>query len=222
MDYKHLDYQLKNLLPGLHVFTTKRLSEQTAVPILVHDQQVVYGSSSIISYLDEKFPERSLTPKENQLQQQALKWENYVDTEIGIHIRRCFYHVLLEHPQIVIPLLTHNGPWYGKLLLTAMYPKLKIRMKKGMQINKVTAEQSKEHLRIAIDKLYDHLQVNSFVVGNQFTRADLAAASLLAPLSRPESFGLNWPDNLPESLGTLISELNDKTRWVNELYEKYR
>ncbi len=222
LDFKRLDYQVKNLLPGLHGLTTKKLSAQTAVPILVHDQYVVHGSSHIISYLDETFPEHSLTPKENQLKQQAFEWENFVDTEIGVHIRRCFYHILLEHPNILIPLFTHNGPWYGKILLRGMFPKLKTRMKERMHINQETAQRSKEHLKISIDKLYDHLQVNRFIVGNQFTRADLTAASLLAPLCKPKKYGVNWSDKLPEPLEALISEFNIKTIWVNSFYEKYR
>ncbi len=222
LDYKQIDYQVKNLIPGLHVLTTKKLSAQTSVPILVHNHSVIQGSSHIISYLDEKYPEQRLTPEESLLKDQTLEWERYVDKEIGIHIRRYCYHILLEHPDIVIPFFTHNGSWYGKTLLPFIFPKLKIKMREQMNINTDTAQRSRELLKRAIDKIYDHLQKNKFLAGDQFTRADLSAASLLAPLCKPAKYGLIWPDRLPQPIEDLINECDEKVIWVNELYEKYR
>jgi len=77
LDYKQLDYQVKNLLPGLHTLTTKKLATRSSVPILVDDRKVIQGSSRIITYLDEKFPKNSLTPEDSQLKAQALEWEKY-------------------------------------------------------------------------------------------------------------------------------------------------
>ena len=91
-----------------------------------------------------------------------------------------------------------------------------------MNINEKTAEASKAHLGIAFDKIYSHLQEHSFLVGNQFSRADLAAASLIAPLRMPEKYGLNWPKNVPSQLEELSDEFNEKTKWVDELYKSYR
>ena len=186
LDYKNIDHKVINLLPGLHVLTTKKLAPHTSVPILVHDDKVIQGSSKIITYLDKEYPERSLTPEKGQKKDNALEWEKYVDKEVGVHVRRCCYHILLEHPDIVIKLFAHQGPWYGKSLLRFMFPKLKTKMRELMNINEKTAEASKAHLSIAIDKIYSHLQEHSFLVGNQFSRADLAAASLIAPLRMPD------------------------------------
>jgi glutathione S-transferase len=66
------------------------------------------------------------------------------------------------------------------------------------------------------------LKEHAFLVGNQFTRADLAAASLLAPLCMPDKYGLNWPDHVPEQLEELVGEFHERTKWVHEIYEKFR
>ncbi len=220
--FKNLNHEVKNLLPGLHTLTTKKFSPRSSVPILTHDDKVVQGSDKIISYLDETFSTRSLTPEEVQTRDEALEWEKYIDNEIGIHVRRCCYHILLEYPNIVIPFFTHAGPWYGKPLLTIMFPQLKVKMRRLMDITGESAKNSKEHLRIAIDRLYSHYQEHEFLAGNQFSRADLAAAALLAPLCMPKKYGLNWPDNLPEEWEELVVEFQGKTSWVHEAYEKYR
>ena len=192
------------------------------MPILVHDEKVIQGSDRIISYLDETFPERSLTPAISHLKDEALEWEQYVDDEIGVHVRRCCYHILLEHPDILIPFFSHNGPWYGKLYLRCVFPKLNKAMRKFMNINEESAKRSREKLEIAIDRLYSHLQKNAFLVGDRFTRADLSAASLLAPLCRPEKYGLNWPDQLPQQYENLVDEFKLKINWVDEIYNKFR
>ena len=41
MDYKGLDYKLKNLLPGLHLRTTKKIAAKSYVPILIDDGEQI-------------------------------------------------------------------------------------------------------------------------------------------------------------------------------------
>ena len=222
LDHKQLEYNVKNLLPGFHSLKTKKIARRSSVPVLVHDEKAIQGSSSIITYLDEKFPEQSLTPKDPELKDEALEWEKYVDEQIGIHVRRCCYHILLEYPETVIPFFTDNGPWYGKYILPLMFPKLKLKMRELMKINEETAQTSRQHLGTAIDKLHLHLQNNKFLVGDEFSRADLAAASLLAPLCMPEKYGLNWPGNYPGQLQELSDEFREKITWVDDIYSNYR
>ncbi len=95
-------------------------------------------------------------------------------------------------------------------------------MRKFMNINQESEQRSREILGNAIDRLHDHLQQNNFLVGNQFSRADLSAASLLAPLCMPEKYGLNWPDQLPPEFEALVNGFQPKIGWVNEIYDKYR
>jgi glutathione S-transferase len=222
LDYKGLKYQLSNLLPGLHVKQTKKLALRSTVPILQHDNKIIQGSNHIISYLDTEFPENSLTPEDPGLKNQAMDWERYVDEEIGIHVRRCLYHILLEHPDIVIPFFAHDGPAYGKILLQTIYPVLKKRMRKKMDINDTTAQQSRKHLNMAIDQLDTHLQQHDYLVGDQFTRADLTAAALLAPFCMPIQYGLIWPDEIPEPLTNLTDTFRQRITWVEEFYFRFR
>ncbi len=226
LDHKKLEYKLFNLLPGPHVSKTKKLTPKSTVPILVHDKllhdkKVIQNSSDIITYLDETFPQRPLTPEQEDEKKEALDWEKYLDKEIGVHIRITIYSVILDHPAILIPFFCHNGPWYAKYFYKIIFPKLREKMILLMNINEQTAQQSKQRLELAIDKVYKHLQEHNFLVANTFTRADLTAAALLAPLCKPNGYGITWP-RYPEKLEELIETNHDKIAWALKLYEKYR
>ncbi len=95
-------------------------------------------------------------------------------------------------------------------------------MRKFMNINQESEQSSRQRLGNAIDKLHDHLQENDFLGGDQFSRADLSAASLLAPLCMPDKYGLNWPDQLPPEFEALVDGFQSKINWVDEIYDKYR
>lgn len=220
--FKKLEYQTKNLLPGLHALVTKKLSADPSVPILAHDDKIIQNSSDIISYLDTVFPQHLLTPEQDKLRQEALEWERYVDKEIGIHIRRYLYATLLEHPSVVIPFFTQGSAWYGPVLCRMIFPLVRKRMREMMNIKQSTARLSRNRLERAIDKLYSHLQGQKYLVGDRFTRADLAAASLLAPICKPEKYGLDWPRRYPHELEAMIEGNAEKIQWVANLYKEHR
>lgn len=222
LEYKNLDYKKVNLLPGLHAKKAKKLASKSALPILVHDKQVINESSQIISYLDQNFPQNNLTPIDVDLRNKALEWEHFADEEIGSDVRCLCYHTLLDHPDITIPFFTVDGPWYGKLFMQLTYSNLSTKMRKYMQLNDKTAVLINQRLSHAIKKVHTHIKDREFFVGDSFTRADIGVASLLAPLCRPEGFGLEWPNQFPEPLNSTIKEYADKLDWVTKLYKQYR
>jgi glutathione S-transferase len=222
LDYKGLNYKLVNLLPGFHIKTTKKLAKYSAVPVLTDEDEVIQNSSEIITYLDETYVEKPLTPSNEILRLEAIEWEKYLDTELGPHVRICCYHILLKHPTIVIPYFTNNGPWYGPIIIKLTYEKLNAKMRSYMKINDSTFIESKIQITEVIDKIYNHLQDNEFLVGDSFSRADLTAAAMLAPLAMPNGYGLTWPKVIPEELQTLINKFDGKINWVNDFYKKYR
>jgi len=222
LDHKGIEYKKINLLPGLHLKHTKKIAKQSSVPVLIDGEHIVQNSNDIITYLDKTYAQKSLTPKDEDHKRQALEWENYVDKELGAHVRCVCYHILLDHPEIVIPFFTHEGPWYGKLFMKFGFKKLQSKMRYFMKINEETAQESYEKMKLVIEKLYEHLQTNKYLVGDEFTRADLAAASLLAPLCQPNGYGLEWPEKTPKRLLAISDEFEDKLKWVHDVYANYR
>ena len=222
LDFKGLDFQAKNLLPGMHIKIVRQLAHKTSVPVMDHDGVIVQGSSQIITYLDDKFPERKLTPVNPQEAQQALEWERYLDAEVGVHLRRYVYHTLLEHPKVVIPLLTQGAPWWAKPLFKVMFPKIRKLMRQHMKIDAAGAAESRQRLEAALDRVNEAVADRGFLVDGAFSRADLTAAALFAPLLMPAKYGLVWPKAMPEPLQSDVARLAGKLAWVESIYNDYR
>jgi len=200
----------------------KKLAGKSALPILVHDKKIINESSEIVSYLDQAFPNKLLTPGEKKLQKEAIEWENFADKNLGPDVRSLCYYTLLNHPDIICRYFTDGGPWYGNLYMKFTYPKLSQRMRELMQLNDETIKQSKQRLSKAIEKVYLHIKDREYFVGESFTRADLAIASLLAPLCRPNKYGVVWPSQFPEPLHNDLNEYAGKLDWVTRIYKEHR
>ena len=224
LDYKGIPYVAKNLIPGPHVTTTKRLAPETSVPIIVDEGTAVQDSTAIISYLDQKYLERPLTPPDGDEAKQALEWEEYLDDEIGITARLLFYYHALPDRRFSTRVLLRGAPWYGYPLYRLIFPQVRSAMEKGMQINADSARQSETRLMAACQTLNKELEHRSFLVGNRFSRADLTACALLSSLCRPGESAGQVAKSLPEALVTLRQEHQDDRcfGWVSEVYREYR
>lgn len=222
LDFKQLDYKPVNLLPGRHSKVTTQIAPGSSVPVLKHDETIIQGSGNILSYLDEQFPQHPLTPIDNNEKQSALEWERFLDRQVGIPLRCFMYYHLLKTPSKVIPMWAHNGPLFGTLTMWLMFPVLRMKMCRFMKINQETAEQSRQTVLRAVDHLYQAKQEKMFLVGKNFSRADLSAASLLSHLVQPVEVDLFWPRHFPQAIQQLIDETRKKNTWIVDTYENYR
>lgn len=222
LDYKGLEYRLKNHLPGLHFKKMKAVVPLSSVPVLEHDGHYVQGSATIISYLDAQFPARSLTPQAAQAREEALRWETFCDDNVGPHVRRYCYHTLLDYPDLVIPFFAQGGPFWGKAFLRVIFPKLQGVMRKAMQIREPQVSESRATLEQAIQTLSQAYAERPYLAGEQFSRADLAAASLLAPLFMPQQYGLKWPPTMPEPLQSWVASQEESFLPYRRFYQQKR
>jgi glutathione S-transferase len=222
LDYKGLDYSARNLLPGLHRQTTTRFGAGSSVPVLCHGSTGIQGSAAIITYLDEISVAKPLTPSEPGLREDALEWERWLDAELGVDVRRYGYHTLLSHRSVVTGFLATDGAWWSRLYLGLAYNRLRAQMRQFMEINDATAEQSLQRIRQGVERLNARYQQREYLVGDRFTRADLAAAALCAPLFMPARYGLDWPDPMPEPLASTARELAPQLEWAQRIYRDWR
>ncbi|MBK7400098.1 MAG: glutathione S-transferase N-terminal domain-containing protein [Myxococcales bacterium] len=85
LDFKGLDYELRDHQLGLPQLAIYRLSGQRKLPVIEHDGHVVSDSTRIAHYLDEQFPEtRRLVPRDDPRRSEVLALEERIDRKFGV------------------------------------------------------------------------------------------------------------------------------------------
>lgn len=224
LDYKGIPYTPRNLLPGLHVKRALKLAPRSCLPIIVDDGTAVQDSTAIIDFLERTYPDHPLIPQGPKDARDALAWEEYLDEEIGATLRLWVYYFLLPDRRRAIRFMLDGAPWYGRPALALIFPRLRERIIRFLDINTDSAQQSEERLLAALGKLDDALADKRFLVGERFSRADLTACALLQAYCRPGESDAQTARILPE----YVLKLRDshKTRryfdWVRALYAEHR
>ena len=223
LDWKGVSYEERRLLPGPHLAVTRRMSKVTSVPILVCDGDLVQGSSAIIDFADERWPERPLTAAASADRQRAQDLERWLDDELGAPLRRVFYFHALSEPKLVCQLFTQGGPWWGRLFYGLALSVVARRIRDRYAINPDTAAQDRKRLSAVFKRLDQLLDGRRYLIGDGFGRADLTLAALAAPLWDPPEHPTRWPadDVYPPALRELRAELA-QTRAHDHVMHMYR
>ena len=224
LDFKGVPYTSRHLLPGFHMRTTRKLAPRSSVPILKTDRAVIQGSTEIIDFLEQTFPERSLTPPDPQDASSALEWEKYLDVEIGVTLRLWFYHHTLPDRDRALRFLCADTSWLQRSLFSLSFAQIRSKMTQFMNINAETASSAERRFTLAFDRLDQALARGPFLVGNRFSRADLSACSLLWPLCRPGESEAEVAALLCPTVCELRKQVQHRPfyRWVLERYQEDR
>ncbi len=204
LDYKGIRYTPAYLLPGMHVKTIRGLTGQkpTTVPVLVDDQEVIQGSGKILDYLDSRFPDTPLLPDEPGQREAALEWERRLDAEAGPAVITFVYHHLLQRPKVMAPLMAAQLPFWNQYLLRLGFSRVEEIMRKRMNITEKTAAQSQTKVEALLTEINGIYESGRYLAGDCFSRADITAGALFAPLFLPEQYPVPKPkpERLPPGL----------------------
>ena len=224
LDYKRIAHVRRSLLPGLHVVVARRLTGGDTTPVLTVDGRSIIDSTQIIAALEERWPQPALYPAEPEQRARALELEEYFDEELGPHIRRAVYHVLLKYPDTVLPLFLRGQRPLGRMLIRGLFPIMKVAMRRRMTIYPEPALDSVGRTGEAMDRLEAELGPSGYLVGDSFTVADLTAASLFYPLVRPPQFPYPSVAEIPPEGRAFVDPLAARpgSRWVLEMYARHR
>ena len=227
LDYKRVPHIRRSLLPGLHAVKAKRLTGDTSTaPVLTINGRSTGDSSRIIALIEERWSQPPLYPEDPAQRRRAVELEEFFDEELGPHIRRAFYHELLPHPELVVPLFTQGRPRAARALLRTGFPILRVAMRRRFEISATAAANSRAKMVAAMDRLEREISPSGYLVGDRFTVADLTAAALFYPVPRPARFpyAMVADDDLPDSFREFVDSLARRPggQWVAQIYRQHR
>ena len=224
LDFKHVAHVRRSLVPGFHVFTVKRMTGKTHVPVLQMDGKSISDSTRIIEALEAAVPEPALYPSNAEERRRALELEDFFDEELGPHIRRWVFFLLRSNPEFVRALfVSHAGP-VTQFAHRAMTPLIGRVMRRQMDITPASAEVARVKTLAAMDRLAKEVRPSGYLVADRFTVADLTAAALLSPLVRPPEFPYRTSVALPEPIAEARDSLTSHPafQWTLQTYRQHR
>lgn len=225
LDYLGIDYQVQPLMPGKHVAVAKALGlKRGAMPFLQLPESVIQGSEKVIDWADANAVNgRSLHSGSDT----ACEIEERLDSVVGVHVRRHYYsEALVEYPRSVLPVFLRGLGWLDGIKLRLAWPVICQRMIHLMDLG---AEQGRDSLAIVAQELdwLDGLLADgrSFLAGgDELSRADIAAASLLAPYVLPPEHSQSLLIKLPPKLSQTAEQWRSRPimQHVLSLYAEFR
>lgn len=223
LDFKDLDYSVKNLFPGPHRVLTQWKTGSNTVPMLQDGKEWISDSTEIAFYLDGRYLLRPLLPSDPLLRRRAVEIEELAD-HAGVHVRRWAYSEILAGDEVMNIML--DDYFYAKPFKKQLSPVMRKGVAQLYQVNPEKGAISLAKMLQTMEQLETLLLANGgrYFVGNSLGLADIAVASLFAPLLAIE--GTPWASLKPTTAGlqALYQEVMRRPfgQWILRVYAEER
>jgi glutathione S-transferase len=223
LDYKEIKHTKVDWQPGSQIGPVVFRTGQRLLPIMRIDGSWIHDSTAIIARLEESYPLPSLYPKDRKLKQEALDWEDELDTDLGPSTRALILNATLRNPADVVREAAWFKPPFFDLGIKMMTPGLRIAGAAARALGG-SMRGRRDTVAAVLDKIEARIEDYDYLVGGEFTVADLTAASLLSPIMEVAEFPYAPESGFPSSVRTLREEYFSRPaiRWAKSLYRRYR
>lgn len=189
LDLSQQKYTEDPHLPMFHYLNNKlHQAPGETVPVLILDSgESITDSTAILQYLNRTF-DLGLYPE----QRQTLEWEERFDDVLGVEARRWAYARLLQHDDLFREILDGFHHLEVPLAKSALFF-FKPLIRKKAQISKGSVAYSLQRIDALWQELDAHFETHHYLVGAQFSAADLTLAALGGILVFPKEYGYAFP-----------------------------
>ncbi|MDA0979567.1 MAG: glutathione S-transferase [Proteobacteria bacterium] len=222
--HKQIVHERKSYLPGPHIPAIRKLSGQTATPVLAWNDQVITGSAAIIEFLEKQVPKPALFPTDAAEREKALDLCRWLDEEVGPANRTVLFAELIDDANYMTGMFSNGRPLPVRWLYRFTFPMARGLIASANGVNPDNLERCLRITATALDRIADAVEPTGYLVGNSFTVADLTAAALFAPLAAPDHPDMARPRPVPPGVQSVIEQYSNHptVRWVNSMYEHHR
>jgi glutathione S-transferase len=212
-------------MPPFHKFLTK-LVGGGSVPVLVTDQGAFTDSVDILEYVDSIAPTHlKLYPTNAQELQQVSELVQSFDLGLAPAVRQWAYFHIVDDPKLMKPLFCQGTPWFEQLLFPIIFKKIPALIKQEYDINAATATTAYQKITDIFETVNQLLaDGRQYLVGDRFSAADLAFATLAAPIISPAGYSIKLPvmSDLPTAMvqGMEVLQATPAGKFVIRLYDE--
>ena len=222
LDLKQVPHRRISLLPGPHAPKMKRLTGRTHTPVLVIGDEVVAGSSAILAYLEQNYPDPPLEPVDQGERERALAIATTFDKQVGPAVRLAKFFEVMNGEFAIRTFCAEKSPLV-RTLYRAGFPLVHQVMQRSMAINAENAMKGREETERALDYVVRESGPGGYLVGNNFSVADLTCAALLMPAVAVADLGGPALANTDAERAWLQRWADHPgAAWVREIYRRHR
>ena len=197
---------------------------QARLPVLILDGRAICDSTHIIAALERFRPDPPLYPRDDSARRRALMLEEFFDEEVGPQASAFFIHELFTRtPDLALDFFALGHGTGHRRAMRVMFPLFQALYRRRHNVSAATAREGRGRVLAALDRIEAERQPSGYLVGGEFTVADLTAAALLGsfaaapthlqyPLPRPA-----WVVEFHDSLAGRVA-----SQWLAEMYERHR
>lgn len=226
LDRLGLPYIEERHLQVFHYLRSYLLSGGPNVPVLIDGDTAITDSTAILQHLDlYAAPETCLYPEPDR--KAVEEWEELFDETLGIESRRWVYFHAMQTPHMALRTSSQGVPGWQAAVAPFCYPLLKTYITRHLSVSAESVYSGLENSRKLIADVDAILSDGRpYLVGNRFTAADLALASMMAPYLMPPEYGvrLPQPDEVSDAMRAIIEEMRGTRtgQYALHLYRTHR
>jgi glutathione S-transferase len=224
LDYKRVPHVRRASLPGPHRAVARELAGGTTFPVLVLDGEAIGDSTRIIDVLERRHPVPRLYPADPGERRRALEIEDFFDEALGPHVRLLVLHHVLPDARLTLGTFASELRGPRRLMALAAFPRLRPRLARSFGIDDRSVSLAREKVSAAGERFRAELGPGGYLVGEEFTVADLTLAAMLAPVVAPEQFPYPQPQRGHPRLAPLRDLLaaSGLIDWTRQIYARHR
>jgi glutathione S-transferase len=223
-----LEYEERRHIQLVHWLAAKRWGGGMTAPVLAAPEGVYAQSRDIVRYADEHLPPESrLYPSDSAVRAEVDALEARFDAVLGVEGRRWLYHEVFKDARRFSSYNLTGVPEWERRMFPFVLSPAKVVIRRYLHIDEDTVATA---LRL-VDEELDHVagvlsDGRRFLAGERFSAADLAFASLCAPLIVPVDYGtpLPQPDVMPDAMAARVEawRAHPAGRFATRMFEEQR
>ena len=226
LDYKGIPHERRSVFPGTQAPRARMLRGGTkTLPVMDIHGTRIGDSTRIIEELERRWPDPPLYPADPDERRRALELEEFFDEQCGPQIRRVLFDVIFKDPDLVAEATGYDHRRGGSVM-RLLHPLLSSAVRREYDVTPERVAQARAAVLAAMDRIERERGPSGYLVGDQFTVADLTAAAILSVLVRPPEFPYHQidPARDPDELKAWREPLTEREafRYVLEMYARHR
>ena len=223
-DLKRLSHIRTSLVSGFHIPVARWKSGQTQLPILQVGGRMVSGSARILEEIERLAPKPKLIPDDPEVRAHALALQAHFDGQVAKDMVRLFWSAYFERSEDLSQMVADGHSEVLRVVWKLMLPVSRTFISDNVGLDDKTLAAARTRLRAHFDWLGQELTPSGYLVGDHFSIADLAAASVMSPIVRPPKYPYPLPEPWPPGLVALRNSVSDHPafQWVQDIYQRHR